>query len=98
MPSKLSTLVENLITPGFKKFKETAKAFILKDMDLVTRKGVYPYEYTDRWEKLEEKTLPSKENFYSTLTEEYIESIYPNYDAILRQNMVNLLVSLWIFL
>jgi len=30
---------------------------------------VYPYEYTDSWKWLEETRLPSKRNFYSTLTE-----------------------------
>ncbi|KAF0683340.1 DNA pol B 2 domain-containing protein, partial [Aphis craccivora] len=73
MASKLSTLAENLLTPGFEKFRETAKSFVPKDMDLVTRKGVYPYEFTDSWDKLEETILPRKEDFYSTLTEEHID-------------------------
>ncbi|XP_060863596.1 uncharacterized protein LOC132940166 [Metopolophium dirhodum] len=73
MASKLSTLAENLLTPGFKKFRETAKAFAPRDMNLVTRKGVYPYEFTDSWDKLEETILPRKEDFYSTLTEEHID-------------------------
>jgi hypothetical protein len=73
MPSKLSTLAENLIRSGFEKFGETAKAFLLRDMDLVTRKVVYFYEYKESWEKLEEMTLPTKENFYSTLAEEHID-------------------------
>ncbi|XP_050064727.1 uncharacterized protein LOC126553627 [Aphis gossypii] len=73
MASKLSTLAENLLTPGFEKFRETAKAFVPKDMDLVTRKSVYPYDFTDSWDKLEETILPEKEDFYSTLTEEHID-------------------------
>jgi len=31
------------------------------------RKGVYPYEYVDSWEKFEETKLPPKEAFYSKL-------------------------------
>ena len=31
------------------------------------RKGVYPYEYMDSWEKFDENTLPPKEAFYSNL-------------------------------
>jgi len=38
-------------------------------MPLVTRKGVYSYEYTDSWDRLEETRLPRKWDFYSTLTE-----------------------------
>ena len=28
------------------------------------RKGVYPYEYMDNWERFNETSLPSKESFY----------------------------------
>ena len=31
------------------------------------RKGVYPYEYMDTWERFNEISLPSKEDFYSNL-------------------------------
>ena len=34
---------------------------------LLLRKGVYPYEYMDSWEKFDETTLPPKESFYSNL-------------------------------
>lgn len=64
MASKLSTLVKNLLTPDFSKFRETGKHFATSDMDLVTRKGVYPYEYTDEWSKLDENALPDKGEFY----------------------------------
>ncbi|KAF0749873.1 DNA pol B 2 domain-containing protein [Aphis craccivora] len=40
MASSLSTLLENLLTPEFEKFRETAKHFNAKDLPLVTRKGV----------------------------------------------------------
>jgi hypothetical protein len=42
----------------------------------VTRKGFYPYEYTDCWEKLDETALPSIDNFYNTLNEEHINIEY----------------------
>ena len=38
-----------------------------------TRKGVYPYEYTDSWGKSDVPCLPRKEEFYSTLTESGIK-------------------------
>ena len=31
------------------------------------RKGAYPYEYMDNWERFNETLLPSKESFYSNL-------------------------------
>ena len=35
---------------------------------MLLRKGVYPYEYMDGWDKFNEKIIPSKEWFYSNLT------------------------------
>ena len=40
-------------------------------MVLLLRKGVYPYEYMDSWERFNE-TLPPKESFYSELNLEDI--------------------------
>ena len=36
------------------------------------RKGVYPYEYINEWNKFDEKELPVKESFYSNVTMEDI--------------------------
>ena len=36
------------------------------------RKGVYPYEYMDSWEKFDETALPPKKDFYSNLNLEDI--------------------------
>jgi hypothetical protein len=73
LASSLSTLATNLKTPDHSKFRETAKVFCPIDMPLVTRNGVYPYEYTSSWSKLDETTLPPKTEFYSSLTETSIE-------------------------
>ena len=35
---------------------------------LLIRKGIYPYEYMDDWDKFAETTLPPKEAFYSKLS------------------------------
>jgi hypothetical protein len=40
--------------------------------DLILKKGIYPYDYIDSFEKFEEKILPKKEDFYSTLNFEQI--------------------------
>ena len=39
------------------------------------RKGVYPYEYVDNWERFNETSLPSKKDFYSKLNMEDIDDI-----------------------
>ena len=58
-----------------KKFKNTY-SFYTSDLNkfiLLLRKGVYPYEYMDNWEKFNETSLPSKESFYSNLNMEDID-------------------------
>ena len=57
-----------------KRFKNTFE-FSNNDINkfiLLLRKGVYPYEYMDDWEKFNETTLPEKEEFYTNLNMEYI--------------------------
>ena len=67
-----------------KKFKELIKRFASayefcnKDFNkfiLLLRKGVYPYEYMDNWERFNETSLPSKESFYRNLDMENIDDI-----------------------
>ena len=60
-----------------KKFKYTY-SFCNSDLNkfiLLLRKGVYPYEYMDSWEKFNETLLPSKEDFYNNLNMEDIDDI-----------------------
>ena len=38
------------------------------DFRLFLRKGIYPYEYMDTFDRFEEVELPSNESFYSELT------------------------------
>ena len=44
----------------------------LNKFALLLRKGVYPYEYMDSWERFGETSLPDKEAFYSKLNLENI--------------------------
>ena len=62
-----------------KKFKNTFKFFNndINNLILLLRKGFYPYEYMDDWEKFIETTLPEKEEFYSSLSmEEFTDADY----------------------
>ena len=64
MASSLDSLTNNLVKGGHKLF-EIPDDF--KKYNLLTRKGVYPYEYMAFWDKFEETSLPPIEKFYSEL-------------------------------
>ena len=68
MSSGLEKLVSNLPRQSF---KYTSQVFEGKELDLMVRKGVYPYDYMDSFNKFNEK-LPPKEEFYSILNDEHI--------------------------
>ena len=42
----------------------------INKFNLLLRKGVYPYEYMDSWNKFSETSLPDKKDFYSRLNME----------------------------
>ena len=65
MSSSLDSLVNNLARGnnkffGFEDYNES-------QYKLLIRKGIYPYEYMDDWNKFRETILPPKEAFYSKL-------------------------------
>ena len=39
------------------------------ELKLLTRKGLFPYEYIDSYEKLNEIELPDRMDFFSTLSQ-----------------------------
>ena len=43
-----------------------------EQFDLVTRKGIYPYEYMDSFDRFDEEQLPPQSKFYSSLSDEGI--------------------------
>ena len=63
--SSLEKLVRNL---DRSMFRHTSK-YSTDQVELMLKKGIYPYEYIDGKEKLDETQLPSKEKFYSSLSE-----------------------------
>ena len=68
MSSGLEKLVSNLLR---KSLKYASQKFKGKKLDLMARKGVYPYDHMDSFDKFNEK-LPTKEEFYRVLNNEYI--------------------------
>ena len=65
MASSLESLVGNL---GLEKLIEMRKEFGEK-AELLSRKGIYPYDYMNGIKKFSEETLPAKEKFFSKLND-----------------------------
>ena len=71
MSSSLDNLVSNLSSAP-QSFKSTRTVYSGEQFELPLSKGVYPYEYMDFLDKLNETQLPPKEVFFSKLTGESI--------------------------
>ena len=68
LQKSLANIVKNLQPDDFYITKEIFR----ENVDLLPRKGVYPYDYVSSIEKLSETQLPPKEEFYSKLNDEFI--------------------------
>ena len=54
-------------------FKYTSKEFKNpNELELMKKKGVYPYDYIDSFQRFKETKLPCKEQFYSILNDKHI--------------------------
>ena len=69
MPSSLAELASNLT-----QHTNLSKYFKGKELELVKCKGVYPYDYMDSFERLDETSLPSPDHFYSKLNDTNIST------------------------
>ena len=69
MSRTLEKLIDNLPKEDL---KYTSGIFKDKALEVMSQKGVYPFDYMDSFEKLNQTTFPSKEQFYSQLNNEYI--------------------------
>ena len=69
MSSSLDKLVSNLPRESL---KYISKEFQDKKLELMSQKGVYPYDYVDSFEKFNESQLPIKKDFYSILNNQHI--------------------------
>ena len=60
--------------------------------NLLTRKGIFPYEYIDCVDKLQDTRLPPRESFYSSLTGDTVsESEYAHAENVWKQFSINTL-------
>ena len=59
---------------------------------LLLRKGIYPYEYMNDWNRFNEEKLPNKSDFYSSLNvEEISETDYRGAEKVFNKfNIKNL--------
>ena len=69
MSSSLDKLVNNLPKDDL---KYTSQVFKGKKLNLMSQKGVYPYDFMDSFEKFDQTELPAKEHFYSILNDQDI--------------------------
>ena len=60
----------NVLIENFPSTYQFCNGFVM-----LLRKGAYPYEYMDSWEKFDETVLPPKKAFYSNLNLENINDL-----------------------
>ena len=65
MSSSLDSLVNNLTRGGGEFFG--FENYSTRQCELLIRKGIYPYQYMDSWDRFEETALPPVSSFYSKL-------------------------------
>ena len=65
MSSSLDSLVNNLARGGHELWG--FENYNCSQPELLIRKGIYPYEYMDSWDKFKETSLSRIEKFYSNL-------------------------------
>ena len=95
MASSLEELVKNLTKSDLSKFIQTKKEFG-KKYELMTKKGIYPYDYMNGIEKFSEEKLPPKEAFYSKLNDcgvsdedyEYAQKLWKNLKLKILENIM----------
>lgn len=75
MPQSIEALVDNLKKDGIMKFKNCLAKFKNQKLtpaqqNLIIQKGVYPYTYSNSWDKFNKDHLPPIEKFYNDLSKE----------------------------
>ena len=78
MVDSLENLADSLKTTGsdpYQKFTNMKAHFNKDELKLICKKGFYPYEFVDSFEKIYFPTLPPKEAFYSKIKMEGITKV-----------------------
>ncbi|XP_046666612.1 uncharacterized protein LOC124358355 [Homalodisca vitripennis] len=70
MASSLDKLAKNL-SPD--QFRHTSNFYQGEQLELLVKKGVYPYDYMDSIEKFERCSLPNQEDFYNKLNDAHVK-------------------------
>jgi len=86
-------------------FKHTRQTFSDEQCELLTRKGVYPYNYVDCLDKLDETQLPPKKAFYSNLNDsditvedyERAQKVWKYFDIKTMRGYHNLRIKTYVF-
>ena len=63
---------------------------------ILLRKGVYPYEYMDSWEKINETSVPAKKDFDSELTLEGISD--KDYEMNMLKKCLKNIAQTWVII
>ena len=69
MAASLEQLAKNLLNKGKEHFVHLHRGFneTPARMDLIMRKGVFPYDFMRNWKSVDFRMLPSRQNFYNNL-------------------------------
>lgn len=71
-PSSLEKLASYLEEKTIATREFLKDGYSMDQINLLLRKGVYPYDYTSSFDKLQVQQLPSKEEFYNQLNDSHI--------------------------
>ncbi|CAH1109243.1 unnamed protein product [Psylliodes chrysocephalus] len=72
MGASLDELVNTLTVENLQNLKKEFNDLNEENFKLLTKKGVFPYDYISNLNKLNDTQLPSKEQFYNRLCDEHI--------------------------
>jgi hypothetical protein len=72
MASSLDKLTKGLGKDDFENLDLMTSHYTTEQREILKKKGVYPYEYMNGFDRLEETSLPPKSKFFSSLTNEDI--------------------------